>query len=55
MLWSQHPGLTRDQLVEVVRKNTKQISDDNGGGDKLIDAAAALRAINDAKAATAQK
>ena len=55
MLWSQHSGLTRDQLVEVVRKNTKQISDDHGGGDKLIDGAAGLRAINDAKATTTQK
>ena len=52
VLWSQNPSLSRQQLVDAVMKSTKEIEDVNGGKCKLIDGAAALRAINDAKATT---
>ena len=46
VLWSQNPGLTRQQLVSVVLDNAAIIKDNNGGKTKRIDAQAALNAIN---------
>lgn len=55
VLWSQSPSLSRDQLVEAVQSSTKEMKDIAGNQVKLIDAAAALRAINDAKPAETKK
>jgi subtilisin family serine protease len=45
ILWSQKPGLTRQQLVSFVIDNAAQIEDASGGQARRIDAQAALNAI----------
>jgi hypothetical protein len=55
VLWSQDMSLTREKLVEFVQKSTREIEKIGGGKVKLIDGAAALRAITDAKTAAATK
>ena len=55
VLWSQDMSLTRAKLVEFVKSTTREIEKIGGGKVKLIDGAAALHAITDAKASTATK
>jgi subtilisin family serine protease len=45
VLWSQNPGLTRQQLVSFVVDSAANIEDPNGGQARRIDAEAALMAI----------
>lgn len=48
VLWSQRPGLTRQQLVSFVVNNAAAIEDPSGGEARRIDGQAALNAIRKA-------
>jgi len=45
ILWSQNPGLSRQQLFDAVLKTAKDISDSKGNPAKRINGQAALQAI----------